>query len=56
MTETAKQIGAEATVAHQREAIAERDAEIARLKAELAEAQRQIPWVSDACGDDLWDL
>jgi len=33
----------------------QRDEEIKRLSDEL-QALRQKAWVTDACGDDLWDL
>lgn len=47
---------ANAAIARLRDALTEKDAQIAGLKVELAEAQGQIPWLRDACGDDLWDF
>lgn len=35
--------------------LADKEREIARLRKELAEAQAQVPWISEACGDDLWE-
>lgn len=43
-------------IARLRDALTEKDTQIAQLNAELWEAKEQIPWITDACGDDLWDL
>lgn len=37
-----------------RQPIVKRNAEIRRLPAELADAQRHLPWIIEVCGDDLW--
>lgn len=47
---------AKATIAQLQKVLSEKDALIARLHADLAEAQKHMPWPSEACGDDLWDL
>ncbi|SHH11639.1 hypothetical protein [Cognatishimia maritima] len=44
------------TIDDLRAKLAEKDREIVQLRRDLADAQAQIPWLSEACGDDLWDL
>ena len=44
------------TIDDLREKLAEKDREIVQLRKDLAEAQARTPWLSEACGDDLWDL
>ena len=47
---------AKATISLVQMALFEKDTLIARLQADLAEAQKHVPWLSKACGDDLWDI
>ena len=47
---------ADETIDDLREKLAEKDREIVQLRKDLAEAQARTPWLSEACGDDLWDL
>lgn len=56
MSATSELAEARETIARLRDALTEKETQIARLKTELAEAQEKIPWLSDACGDDLWDM
>ena len=44
------------TIDDLREKLAEKDREIVQLRKDLAEAQARTPGLSEACGDDLWDL
>ncbi|WP_323766746.1 hypothetical protein [Antarctobacter sp.] len=45
---------AKATIAQLQKALSEKDTLITRLRTDLAEAQKHMPWLSEACGDDLW--
>lgn len=56
MKQAVKISKAEVTIEDLRKQLADKDAQIARLKAELIEAQDQLPFVSEVCGDDLWEL
>ena len=44
------------TIDDLREKLAEKDRVIVQLRQDLAEALARTPWLSEACGDDLWDL
>ena len=44
------------TIDDLREKLGEKDPEIVQLHKDLAEAQARTPWISEACGDDLWHL
>lgn len=44
------------TIDDLRAKLAEKDRDIVSLRKDLADAQALIPWLSEACGDDLWDL
>lgn len=56
MTRNLKTDPAGETIDDLRKELAEKDREIVQLRNELSEAQAQIPWLSEACGDDAWDL
>ncbi|WP_299555809.1 hypothetical protein [uncultured Tateyamaria sp.] len=46
---------AEAVIEALQYTLKQRDAEIVRLKQEVHLLQRKN-WITDACGDDMWDL
>lgn len=44
------------TIDDLREKLDEKDRANGQLRRDLGKAQAQIPWLSEACGDDLWKL